>query len=777
MSGSGIFKMRRRSARAGGSRIQKGLAERSSLWDRVLEWPLMWGALAVIACTFLLVPRVGSVLPTWNEGDVATFDVMMPSDVSVRDWKATEQAREQARAEVLPVYDYEARHRVEMVDGISTIFTECRMLGDEAAAEALVERSPVALDVAMAETVVESGCDPSYENALLSVAVDVYERRVVDDRRALERRAADGMVLRNVATGLERELPLARVGGYLDVRLDLEEDLRVRMLEQDAVRRAWLREAVGFLRANLVANVVFARDETQRRVRAAVESVGEISRVFRRGQILIRRGDTVTYETEQALHELNQRRRDVATLANVLGVGGLLVLVMVGWWRLTARLSGAIQGPAGLSMVFILVVVYLGIERLSLFLATAVARNSIGPMMSDLDIFLWGMPHAAGAVTVFMLIGMQPAVLFALCIALGSSIMLGGDYLVFVYALCSGLAGALAAQHFKQRTAFSRVGAMVGLINVLVMLVLELWSGWPDPTATVIAGGVAAFIGGPVAVGVASLLLPAFESLFGITTDIRLLELSNQNLPLLKRLSLEAPGTYQHSLAVGNLAEAGADAIGANALLLRVCAYYHDIGKLVKPEYFVENQRGVNPHDTLSPSMSALVIQSHVKEGLELGRRAKLPLSIRQGVATHHGTKLIRYFFSKASSAAVDAGRGEVRESDYRYPGPKPHTKELGVLLLADAVEAAARTLTNPTPGRIQSMISKIFADALEDGQLDDCELTFSELGRIATAFLWVLTNMYHHRIDYPGFDFNRRQGRRDSGALHLGAKAAAGGG
>ena len=168
--------------------------------------------------------------------------------------------------------------------------------------------------------------------------------------------------------------------------------------------------------------------------------------------------------------------------------------------------------------------------------------------------------------------------------------------------------------------------------------------------------------------------------------------------------------------------------------------------------------------------MSALVIMSHVKEGLEMAREAKLPLPIRQGIATHHGTKLIRYFFNKAQENCKPE-MGEVRESEYRYPGPRPHTKELGILLLADAVEAAARTLENPTPGKVQAMIDKIFNDALEDDQLDDCELTFSELDKVASAFLWVLTHMYHHRIDYPGFDFNRRQRARDSSPHHVGAK------
>ena len=193
----------------------------------------------------------------------------------------------------------------------------------------------------------------------------------------------------------------------------------------------------------------------------------------------------------------------------------------------------------------------------------------------------------------------------------------------------------------------------------------------------------------------------------------------------------------------------------------------------MKPQYFVENQRGVNPHDELSPSMSALVIMSHVKEGLEMAREAKLPLPIREAIATHHGTKLIRYFFHKAEELG-SGGKAEIRESDYRYPGPKPHTTELGILLLADAVEAAARTIDQPTPNRLQGMIKKIFDNALEDGQLDDSELTFAELDKIASAFLWVLTNMYHHRIDYPGFDFNRRTSQRESRSDHVAATAGA---
>jgi putative nucleotidyltransferase with HDIG domain len=608
------------------------------------------------------------------------------------------------------------------------------------------------------------------------VVNSVFRDRIVDDHRGLENRGEYGIALRNLSVGEERVVQLDELSEAIDLRSDLEQGLQARLLEQPAVARRWIARVVDFLEANLGPNLVFNRGETAQRQRVAAEGVVPRSRDLRRGQILIRRGDTVTDEVADTLRVFRQQRRDVATTAEIAGIALLVAMMLAAWWPALRRFGGSLDAKAHLSMVYILVLLFAVSNRLGWFIANAIAFNSQGQTMSTAEAYFWALPFAAGPVTVLVLLGMQPALLFAVCGAGIAGVLLGGDFSVAIYALASGVVGTLAAERSNDRISLSRVGILVGVANVAVLLILELYQGLPDPPSTVGLSAVFAFVGGPISVGIVSFLLPALESAFGITTDTRLLELSNQNLPLLKRLSLEAPGTYQHSLSVSNLVEAGADAIGANALLLRVCAFYHDVGKLVKPEYFVENQRNGNPHDALLPSMSALVIQSHVKEGLELAREAKLPLPIRQAIATHHGTKLIRYFFNKAQERDGD-GKSEVRESDYRYSGPRPHTKEQGILLLADAVEAAARTLDNPTPGKVQAMISKIFSNAIEDDQLDNCDLTFSELNKVASAFLWVLTNMYHHRIDYPGFDFNRRQEVRDSGSHQVGEKAVQTGG
>jgi len=736
--------------------------------------PLAWATLAVVVCTVLLMPRLDTDVPIWPAGDVAPFDVVVQRDLSLPDEGATAAAKAEARAAVLPVFDYEPRIRVELQNEIADVFAVCRLwlADDTATANDLVGATILAIDTTMINVMAESECSVDLEGALIEVVGEVYRAGIVDDRRELERRAEGGLAIRDLAGGPERRTTLDEISDAVDGRSGLEGNLQARLLAREAVARRWVKPTLDFLAANMLPNIVLNRAETAHRITDADQQVAPRSRTLRRGQVLVRRGDRVSPEVSQTLRVLDRQRQEVTEYSRVLGVGLLVLLSVVAWWPIQQVFGGAVgEVRQRLSMIYLLLILFTALNRLALFLAEAVSRNVQGQTLSNLDSYLWGLPFAAGPAMVLLLLGLQPALIFAVSGAIMAGLLLDGQFTLTIYALVSGIAGVLASRRFSERSTLSRVGLIVGLANCLVFLVLELYRGFPvQPESTLFAAGCA-FAGGLLAVGIVTSLLPLLESLLGVTTDQRLLELSNQNLPLLKRLSLEAPGTYQHSLAVSNLVEAGADAVGANALLLRVCSYYHDIGKLVKPLYFVENQRGVNPHDELSPSMSALVIQSHVKEGIEMAREAKLPLPIRQGIATHHGTKLIRYFFHKAEGLSA-AEKSEVRESDYRYSGPKPHTKELGILLLADAVEAAARTIEQPTPNRLQNMIKKIFDDALEDGQLDDSELTFSELDKIASAFLWVLTNMYHHRIDYPGFDFNRRNQPREPRSVQLGTTA-----
>jgi hypothetical protein len=245
--------------------------------------------------------------------------------------------------------------------------------------------------------------------------------------------------------------------------------------------------------------------------------------------------------------------------------------------------------------------------------------------------------------------------------------------------------------------------------------------------------------------------LPINESLFGILTDVKLLELSNADLPVLGQLALRAPGTNQHSHAVGQLAEDACRAVGANSLLARIGALYHDIGKLAAPEYFVENQQGVNPHDRLRPPQSARIITSHVTYGLKLSKEINLPKKIADFIPQHHGTRTLHFFLRKAQ-AQVKPG-DTVDENEFRYPGPKPQFKEAAIMMLADSCEAAARSLAHPDPENIRTIVLKIVDAIISDGQLDECDLTLRELTTIREALISALTAIYHARIDYPGFN------------------------
>ncbi len=252
---------------------------------------------------------------------------------------------------------------------------------------------------------------------------------------------------------------------------------------------------------------------------------------------------------------------------------------------------------------------------------------------------------------------------------------------------------------------------------------------------------------------IVSLFLPFLEYTFKVTTDISLLELLDLNQPLMKALMINAPGTYHHSVIVGNLVEAAAEDVGVNPLLARVSSYYHDIGKVKMPEYFVENQAGEpSKHDKLTPHMSSMIIVNHVKEGVELARQYKLPQVLIDIIKQHHGSSLITYFYQKAREKSQE--QPLTVAEDYKYPGPKPQTRVAALVMMADAVEAASRVLTDPTPARISALVDKIINHIFLDGQLDECELTLKDISEIKKRFTYILTGIFHKRVDYPGFDF-----------------------
>jgi hypothetical protein len=326
-------------------------------------------------------------------------------------------------------------------------------------------------------------------------------------------------------------------------------------------------------------------------------------------------------------------------------------------------------------------------------------------------------------------------------------------------ALLSMAVAIYAVSRVQQRYDVFRAGFVSALVAAWAAAALFSLEGAPWTT-----WGLHALAAAGAGLGSAILvvgILPLVEDLFGITTTFKLLELANPSQPLLRELQMKAPGTYHHSILVGNLAEAAAEAIGADALLVRVGSYYHDIGKAKRPYFFVENQLGMtNQHDRISPRLSALVITAHVKEGLEMAREHRLPAIVQEFIATHHGTSLVSFFYHQAVQAE---GVRQVQEEHFRYPGPRPRTRETGIVMLADGVEAACRSLKTPNPEQIEGMVRRIVDKRLADGELSEAPLTLQEIEKIALAFIRVLSGLFHQRIEYPDQVFRELRGSGDA--------------
>jgi len=320
-----------------------------------------------------------------------------------------------------------------------------------------------------------------------------------------------------------------------------------------------------------------------------------------------------------------------------------------------------------------------------------------------------------------------------------------------LFAAISCSAAVYGIGRYRERQSVTIAGLFVGAVNVVMAVALLAYAEQPLTLKTVLLAAGCGLAGGLLSAVFTAGGLPINESLFGILTDVKLLELSNADLPVLGQLALRAPGTNQHSHAVGQLAEDACRAVGANPLLARIGALYHDIGKLAAPEYFVENQQGENPHDRLRPQQSAKIITSHVTYGAKLAKEIALPKKIADFIPQHHGTRTLHYFLRKAQAQAKP---GEViNEADFRYPGPKPQFKEAAIMMLADSCEAAARSLARPDPENIRAIVIKIIDAIVTDNQLDQCDITLQELTTIREAMISALTAIYHARIDYPGFN------------------------
>lgn len=505
--------------------------------------------------------------------------------------------------------------------------------------------------------------------------------------------------------------------------------------------------------AELKPNLVLDDEGMENRRQEAMETVQPVQVTIRQGEEIVGDGQVVTeehYEILEHLGLLKTSYRHFSLLGLVCFIALIFVLILVYLYRYNRDI---LLDEKKFILLGLLVTAGLLIDR-----GIISIRLGDNPEIASLVGFM--VPTAAVSMLIAVLLDRKLAVFVSAIMSFFVGLMMGSQLQYACVSFIGGVVGVFSVSDISERTDLTRASIYIVLANMVAVtgLVLIRTNSFSLSSLGAVVGLINGLLSAILTIG----SLPFLENAFGITTSVKLLELSNPNQPLLRRLLVEAPGTYHHSMMVANLAEGAADAIKADQLLTRVGAYYHDIGKLKRPYFFIENQlTSENPHDKLTPTLSTLVITAHVKEGAELAGENGLPQAVTDIICQHHGNTVVSYFYHKACESEK---RESVNESAFRYEGKKPQTKEAAIIMLADSVEAAVRSLKFTGHGRLEAQVRKVINDRLEDGQLEESELTFKELESIARTFVRILSGVFHSRIEYPDKILQEIEGRKKSG-------------
>lgn len=743
------------------ARLKKRLtADAGRLFESKWIWSLIF--LAVLA-PLIVTPYIGPALPVPPAGSVAPDDIVAPASREFEDDVATQELRRGARQAVPPVHEIDREAGSQAIATVRRLFEEGRRFlksdlpsgsGGGAARDsiqAFLHESEFDTPPESIAYLIDVGFDPEVESRSQASLEETLGHRVIGSRTLLPR--SGRVTLHDTRTGRQwREAPLGDA-----FTLDEARQLALRTLRDAGASDREIHSMAPLLFDLIAPNVIFNSTLTDAQRDEAAARIEPLIVRIPKGKVLVRRGEQLTEETVRILESFNRARDVRASGTAILGNLLLLSLLLFFMSRYVFFYQKSYHRERHLfALMVVIMVLGLLLDYVFQWLVERVVDNLHVEPFANAEFYRFMIPMAVGSMLVTLLVNARVGMAYALFYVPLFGVLMEWDLALLLFCLLSNLAAIYGITAYLQRTALIKAGILLGAVNAVAVLALQSVMGHQGPLSHLLFQMLCGFIGGILVAAITSFVLPLLESLFNILTDVRLLELSNLNNPLLRRLAVEAPGSYNHSVLVGTLAEAAAEAIGANALFCRVGAYYHDVGKMLKPTYFIENQMDdSNRHDRLSPHMSAIVIASHVKEGLELARSYGLPQQIADIIPQHHGTRKIDFFYQKAKTSENPALE-EVRESDFRYPGPKPQTREAAIFMMADAIEAAARTLDDSSPARYKGLIQRIVSDIVRDDQFSDCDLTFSDLEKAKTSFLKTLCSIYHHRVDYPGFDFDK---------------------
>ncbi|WII72030.1 HDIG domain-containing protein [Bdellovibrio sp. 22V] len=707
----------------------------------------------------------------FNVGDVAKFDVVSPIGFEMTDEVTTEEKRLKAEYSVPVVYDYDTnvfeRVSVNLIHSFRTMrayYRETKWPSNPADYRARVrdffqhkKQFEKELGVMVSDFMFEWLIDLKFNPRIEAIAIRNLEMWY--DKKIAE--APDRFIPANQMSVLGRVVHKNNLGKEFQINreeivdlqapenfeFDSKKDLN-RFSESDQANLLY------FARSLLVPNLTLNKQETASRREAARDAVIPVTITIKKNQTIISQGSVVQPFQMAVIKQIENiradKRKDIMSLSMALMLSVAILVFFSYLKRFTINKVKIEFKDVSVMMLIAFGVIFF--TKIYLFVTDAAFASKLGHILPP-AIFLYAAPVAAGPMLVGLLISYGEIVwLFTAFLSVCLGIMVDYNYAFMFVSLVGGIAAARGVYNCKTRNDVYFAGVRTGAVNALMIAFILTMTRFDQEggISEILLAIPAGFIGGIFSALVAMMFIPLLESIFNYTTDVKLLELSNLNHPLLKEMIVKAPGTYHHSMMVGSMVEAAAEEIGGNPLLGKVMCYYHDIGKMEHANYFIENQKpGHNPHDHISPFMSKTLLVAHVKDGVEMGTAFKLGKPIIDGIIQHHGTTLISYFYNKALDLKKEEDP-EISDQDFRYPGPKPQFREAALCMLADSIEAAARSLDEPTPARLQNIVRNIIQRKFSDGQLDECNLTLKDISKVEAAFVRILLGIYHQRIDYP---------------------------
>ena len=730
--------------------------------------PFLYLIVFVIVLAYFLAYVPSRTIPVLEIGEIATSDIIAPSKITIIDNETTENRRKQAAETVPPVYTFNANVFLNTEEKTRELFIAGRkFLEEEVTNQRKMEFKNLVLENYGLEiasnnlnALILNKFDTSIEETLINLIGMISTNFIITSKNLFYHEEQQKGLMVVTSGGTESSLEAADVLDIIDAKQNLVDEVEKLDLPQN-VKNLLKSLSPLFMDQNIFYNQM----ETEIRQQQARESVEDVFYTIKKGKIIIRKGDEVDEEALKQIAIINQNlQAQPSWWTNFIGTFLLFALLFVSLWYYLKSFLGQENAFRSYVIMGILLIVSLLFYKLAQFLSGTFSQSTNFFLLSSQDSYTYAFPFQFGVMLVAFLISSPVALIYAVLNSLLVGLFFKTSIELVIFSLIGGFAAIYGIKYYgrQDRTSTLRTGLfLIAPINIFVIITFHLIKEKLIPLGPFSSDILMGLLGGVLSASFAFLFLPVFELLFGFATQAKLHELTNSDLPIFRQMAIEAPGSYHHSLIVASLAEQAADEIKIDSLLVKAGALYHDIGKIKRPEYFIENRtRTPDMHKDLKPAMSALVILNHVKEGVEVAKKLKLPRKIIEIIETHHGKSLVRYFFEKAKDT-YDPEMQKIGEESYRYPGPLPKSNGAALVMLADAIEAASRSLKKPTKSNIRTVISEIFNTALQDGQLDDCEISIKELVDVAESFLETLYTIYHPRVEYPGFEFEMKKKKK----------------